>query len=218
MSIRSKFRFLWHIFFMLLLSFFIFLGLFIWMNSYTKHGEFVSIPDIKGLSVEAAEKMLENSGLKYEISDSVYAKDVPAGTVFETVPEINTKVKPKRTIFLKINARAPRLIEIPATIEGMSMRQAKATLIGLGFSVEGTKKVYGNFNGLVKGVESLTGDSIALGSKLVAGSGLILRVSATGNTPNFQSGTIPTNEEIMNQVLQATDSPQVSSSDEENWW
>ena len=41
------------------------------LDIYTRHGEAVIVPDVKGMSVSEAEKMFRNHGLTCVVSDSV---------------------------------------------------------------------------------------------------------------------------------------------------
>ena len=44
---------------------------------YTRHGEAVIVPDVKGMGVEEAEKMFRNRGLVCIALDSSYVKILP---------------------------------------------------------------------------------------------------------------------------------------------
>ena len=50
-----------------------------WLESYTRHNIAVVVPDVKGLDIEDAAEFFKNSNLRYNIIDSVYAKDVTYG-------------------------------------------------------------------------------------------------------------------------------------------
>ncbi|RZJ77551.1 MAG: PASTA domain-containing protein [Flavobacterium sp.] len=96
------------------------------LRYYTKHGEGLSVPELKGLSLAQAVTKLEDLGLRYEI-DSVYIMDKPPGIVTDQDPDANTFVKGNRTIYLTINtAQAPN-VKFP-DIENKSLREAKALL------------------------------------------------------------------------------------------
>ena len=51
------------------------------LDIYTRHGEAVIVPDVKGMGVEEAEKMFRNRGLVCIVSDSSYVKTLPAGCI-----------------------------------------------------------------------------------------------------------------------------------------
>lgn len=96
------------------------------LRYYTKHGEGLEVPELKGLSLAQAVTKLEDLGLRYEV-DSVYIMDKPPGIVTDQDPDANTFVKGNRTIYLTINtAQAPN-VKFP-DIENKSLREAKALL------------------------------------------------------------------------------------------
>ena len=68
------------------------------LDIYTRHGEAVIVPDVKGMGVEEAEKMFRNRGLVCIVSDSSYVKTLPAGCILEYNPAAGQKVKEGRTI------------------------------------------------------------------------------------------------------------------------
>ena len=65
------------------------------LRFYTRHGESISVPQLKGLSVENAVASLESLGLRYQV-DSVYQMDKEPGLVVEQDPDPNTSVKSNR--------------------------------------------------------------------------------------------------------------------------
>lgn len=121
-----------------------------WLDNYTRHGQSVSVPNVKGLPLQAAENEINKLGLKAIAIDSNYVKGMPAGAVLEQTPEGSSKVKEGRTIYLTINTAEVPKIAIPDIIENSSSRQAEARLRAMGFKltapewVEGEKDwVYG---------------------------------------------------------------------------
>ena len=67
------------------------------LDIYTRHGEAVIVPDVKGMGVEEAEKMFRNRGLVCIVSDSSYVKTLPAGCILEYNPAAGQKVKEGRS-------------------------------------------------------------------------------------------------------------------------
>lgn len=96
------------------------------LRFYTKHGEGLDVPQVKGLSVSQAISKLEELGLRYEI-DSVYVSDKPPGIVTDQDPEAGTFVKDNRTIYLTINVTQAPNVKFP-DIEFKSLREAQAIL------------------------------------------------------------------------------------------
>jgi beta-lactam-binding protein with PASTA domain len=85
------------------------------LNFYTRHGQNLPVPALKGIKVEKAIELIESQGLTYQI-DSVY-QDKPPGTVIEQDPDPNTNVKANRTIYLTvISSQAPN-IAFPDIVE-----------------------------------------------------------------------------------------------------
>jgi beta-lactam-binding protein with PASTA domain len=62
------------------------------LRYYTKHGQGLSVPSLKGLSVNQAISTLDNMGLRYSI-DSVYVMDKPPGVVIDQDPDATTFVR-----------------------------------------------------------------------------------------------------------------------------
>lgn len=96
------------------------------LRYYTKHGEGLYVPKVKGLAVAQAIEKLEEMGLRYEI-DSVYIMDQPPGIVTDQDPDANTFVKDNRTIYLTVNTTQAPNVTFP-DIENKSLREAKAIL------------------------------------------------------------------------------------------
>ena len=90
----------------------LFFGLNIWLGSYTKHGETIIVPQLKGLSMEKTEKTLKEAGLAFEIVDSLYELGKSPGTVIEQDPASKTLVKMGRTIYLTVNASKPPKVKV----------------------------------------------------------------------------------------------------------
>lgn len=116
------------------------LGALDWLDKYTRHGEAVVVPNVKGMSLTQAENQITKQALKVIVIDSSYVKGVPAGAVLEQNPSGNAKVKEGRTIYLTINADSAPKVSIPDIMDNSSLRQAEAKLRALGFKV--TDPVY----------------------------------------------------------------------------
>ncbi len=100
--------------------------IFISLRFYTRHGESIPVPGLKGLPVEKAVQILESQGFKYQL-DSVYLQDKAPGLVVEQDPDPNTSVKLNRTIYLTIITRNAPDVDFPE-ITGLSFLEAKTML------------------------------------------------------------------------------------------
>ena len=103
---------------------------------YTRHGEGVPVPLLKGLSVEKAMALLKDQGFDYKI-DSVYVLDETPGSVVEQDPDPGTSVKENRTIYLTVVTRQAPPVALP-DLESQTYREAVATIANYGLKVGDT--------------------------------------------------------------------------------
>ena len=122
------------------------------LDSWTDHGKYEVVPNMKGLSYSQAQKALLATGLQAELSDSVYDNSTAPGTVIEQSPRAKTKVKPGRVVYLTINAFSPKMVVVPSLMD-MSLRQARSVLEGLGIKNIKVSYVASEYKDLVMGVK-----------------------------------------------------------------
>lgn len=106
----------------------------LWLGAYTRHDAHEEVPDLKGLTLEEAMARTDGRDLHVEVIDSVYNDDVPKGTVTDQDPDAGKVVKPGRTIYLVMNAREHKMLNMPALVD-LSKRQAISVLEILGLKV-----------------------------------------------------------------------------------
>ena len=104
------------------------------LNFFTDHGQEIGVPDLTNMSSEMAIEVATQSGLRAEVTDSVYVRRMEKGAVFSQNPKPGAKVKKNRMVRLTINAIIPKKVTMPNLI-GYSMRQAKAELMSRGLSL-----------------------------------------------------------------------------------
>ena len=141
------------------------------LSFYTRHGEGIPVPKLKGLQVEEAVELLKSQGFRYEI-DSVYLMDKTPGMVVEQDPDPNTNVKQNRFIYLTIITRSAPDVNFP-DVEGKTFLEARAILNNFGLKVGDTSYV----SDVAKDVilkTSFGGQAIAKGEKIPKGSKLDL--------------------------------------------
>ncbi|MGM9759914.1 MAG: PASTA domain-containing protein [Parabacteroides sp.] len=146
-------------------------GVLHWLDVYTRHNEAIVVPDIKGLRLEDAVSFLENNHLRYNVVDSVFSKEVAPGAIVEVIPNVGSKVKEGRILFITINALTSQMAAIPE-ITDLSFRQAYAILKSRGFNEIEVEYVAGEYKDLAIGVEYKermlpAGELIPLNAKLV---------------------------------------------------
>ncbi|MBP5504366.1 MAG: PASTA domain-containing protein [Bacteroidales bacterium] len=107
---------------------------FVALRMYTRHGQNVSVPELRRLSLTEVKKICDERGLKFEISDSVYSSNAAPGTVIDQTPPATFKVKKERTIFLTIKAYSVEQVAMPRLID-LSIKSAQAQLATAGLGV-----------------------------------------------------------------------------------
>lgn len=149
-----------------------------WLDITTNNGEFVTVPDLKGKSLQTVKIELDDNELVMEIQDSSnYNPNYPKFSVIEQDPIAGAQVKENRKIYLTLNPSGYRKVAVPEIMR-RTFRQAKPTLEALGFEV-GDKTYIDNIGKDVvlgikyKGSDIKQGDMLPLTSKidLVLGNG-----------------------------------------------
>lgn len=153
-------------------------GVLEWLDVYTRHGETVTVPNVREMTVEEAEKAFRQEGLVCVISDTRYVKNLAAGIVFDMKPNAGEKVKEGRTIYLTINTREVPLRTVPDVADNSSFRQAEAKLQSVGFKLTEVQLIPGEKD-WVYGVkyqdrELSAGEKVPVGAALtlIVGDGL----------------------------------------------
>ncbi|MFD2552578.1 PASTA domain-containing protein [Bizionia sediminis] len=149
-----------------------------WLKISTNHGEFKTVPDLKGASIDVAKMHLEDNNLRLEVLDSSnFNPDYPKFSVIEQDPIAGKKVKDNRKIYVTLNPSGFRKVKVP-DLKEKTFRQAKPTLEALGFSIGNI--TYTDFLGENEvvtlkhnGIELKAGDELPKTSKidLVLGNG-----------------------------------------------
>ncbi|MCB8994349.1 MAG: PASTA domain-containing protein [Bacteroidales bacterium] len=104
------------------------------LRIFTRHGRALTVPDLTGLSLEEVDFITKSKNLRYNVTDSVFFKELPKGTVVKQNPRQGSKVKANRTIYLSMNAMNPERVTMP-TVTGVSLRQARAILETYGLNL-----------------------------------------------------------------------------------
>jgi beta-lactam-binding protein with PASTA domain len=97
------------------------------LNAYTRHGESLTVPDIRGMKIGNAVKVLADKKLRFIVIDSLFFPDKPALSVIEQNPAPQSKVKEGRVVYITLNVNAAPTIPMPNLVD-VSVRQASAIL------------------------------------------------------------------------------------------
>jgi serine/threonine-protein kinase len=90
--------------------------------------EDVLIPNVVGLTKEEAQKIVEESKLKFEITEETYDTEIEEGKVISQTPEykVNYKIKEKNTISVVVSL-GQKIVTVPK-VTGMTEEEATETL------------------------------------------------------------------------------------------
>ena len=149
-----------------------------WMKSYTRHGQYITVPDVSGMYEEEAGQALAAVGLRYEVSDYKYDKSLVEGGVIEQKPKSGAYVKEGRKIYLTVNTGKEPLKPIPDLADNSSLRAAESHLRAAGFKLGKTVYIDGDLDWVYE--IRYQGESIEAGTEIPEGS-LLTIVAGNGN-------------------------------------
>jgi len=104
------------------------------MHGYTRHGESITLPDLKGKLLQDAKAQMDDTNLELYILDSLYFPKKEAFAILKQDPPANSKVKENRKIYVTVNASVPPPIAVP-DIWGKDKDFAKRLLRARGLAV-----------------------------------------------------------------------------------
>ncbi len=105
-----------------------------WIDFSTHHGQEIVVPNLKAMSVDQAEDVLDELDLGYELIDTIeYNPSIPKFGVVKQDPIAGSRVKEGRKIYIKINAGAFGTVVVPNLVE-QTLRQAIPTLKAMGLN------------------------------------------------------------------------------------
>jgi beta-lactam-binding protein with PASTA domain len=105
------------------------------LRVYTRHGQSLTVPDLKGKVYKEAADILDDNNLDYVILDSSFVTGMPPMAVVEQNPKAGSKVKSGRTIYLTVNATNAPTTELPDLVGKSSFKYAKMQLESFGLQV-----------------------------------------------------------------------------------
>ena len=120
--LRSLFN--WKVLLNLIVAIGVFVGLvwltFRWLEYHTNHGQEIPVPNIVNKSVQEAIKILDDSGLEYEVDSFNYDPKYRPFQVLQVYPIPGSRVKDGRAIQLRVNPRTWAKVEVPDVINKYS--------------------------------------------------------------------------------------------------
>lgn len=114
---------------------FVFLwAIFAWMESFTRHDEFVQVPDFIDLKYTQLDEFTADKDIRYTIVDSLWDPQKPKGIVIRQDPDPGDNVKSGRMVYLYTTSFVPPMIAMPK-LEDLSKRQAQYICASYGLEV-----------------------------------------------------------------------------------
>ena len=134
----------------------------LFIDVFTSHGQQVQVPDVRNMPFEKAVQILEDAGLKWEISDSTtFYENYKPGTVIDQDPKAKSYIKKIRIIYLNVNAMHAPIVPLPKLVD-LPGRQGMATLRAMGFKNVTMDSVPSEMDGLILQV-TVDGHNVAPG-------------------------------------------------------
>jgi beta-lactam-binding protein with PASTA domain len=150
---------------------------FIIMPEYTNYNEGVTVPDVTKISLNEAETLLTDYGLRYEVLDRRANAAYPANYIIDQSPQPLQLVKPNRKVYLTVNTEVRPKAVVPKVVD-LSFRNARIQLENYGFTLGTTSYESSRFRNTVLRQSLAPGDTVDRGAavNLVISDGLGDRV------------------------------------------
>ncbi len=128
-STNSKTDIFTHIGIILALFLIVFFSFFfIYLPWSTNHGQSITVPDLKGLTMEEMEKALDDRDLDFEVSDCTFVAGAKPLSIQAQYPKAGSTVKEGRKIYLTIVSEKAPMVKVPDVL-GRSESSAKNQLL-----------------------------------------------------------------------------------------
>ena len=154
------------------LSIVLLIGLVYSLDSFTRHGEEIEVPDFAGYYLDEIKDEVLYADFKFTITDSIFNKDAEKGSIFAQIPEAGSMVKSGRNIYLTVIAKMPEMVDVPE-LRDLSIRSAKSKLETYGIEVLKLSYIPNIAKDAVIEVKH-NGEEIYAGDRLEKGSGVEL--------------------------------------------
>ncbi len=144
------------------------------LSWYTKHNDYIIVPDYRSLDFTAVQSNPENSNYQFIVIDSVFDPDKPKGSILSQDPFPGAKVKKDRMIYLTITSMVPEKTRMPE-LRNLTLRQAQSMLEAAGLKL-GNLSYIKSFDEDAVQNQLFKGKLIAAGTELDKGSVVNLSV------------------------------------------
>lgn len=139
-------------------------GTFVFLNIHTRHGENISVPDLRGMSYSNALDKMLSLGLEIEIADSGYVRTLPPDAILEQQIKPGAEVKAGRVIHVTINSSSSPTIALPDLADNCSLHEARARLSAIGFRLAPIEYISGEHDWVY--AIKVNGNSVVAGQRI----------------------------------------------------
>lgn len=131
---------------------------------YQLTGGSVPVPNVVGITSQEAQAALTSAELAFVIEEQ-FSEDVPAGSVIQTQPGAETKIRKGNEVTIVVSKGPERYI-IPSDLAGQDPNTASDALKALTLDVTGTEDVYDDKieKGKVVGTDPAAGEQVKRGA------------------------------------------------------
>ena len=147
-------------------------GVSVFLDNYTKHDDFIEVPDFKGFHYSEIDAYINDKDLRFQITDSVFDPSQPGGIVLEQLPAQGEMVKPNRKVYLTINSVVPPSVILPE-LRDITVRQVVSKIKSYGLLVDSLVYKPAECDNCVIGV-LFEGKEIEPGTEIKKGSSISL--------------------------------------------
>ncbi|BBA17420.1 PASTA domain-containing protein [Blattabacterium cuenoti] len=81
-----------------------------WIDVYTKHGSYVVVPNLIGITLPKSISILKKLGLKYNVNTSRYDPNFKINQIISFSPEYGNHVKEGRYIYIQVNSKSSQSV------------------------------------------------------------------------------------------------------------
>lgn len=144
------------------------------LRIYTRHGQEIIVPNVKGMKANQAMRKLTLLGLMPIVDDSVYVKTLAPGVIFDQSIRQGNPVKEGRMIHLTVNSGTPPQLTLPDIADNSSLREATVRLKGMGFRLGETEFIHGEKDWVYE--VKCDGRNVSAGTRINADKTIVLVV------------------------------------------
>ncbi len=104
------------------------------LDNYTRHGEEIQMPSFIGENAQNLISDSLNSDFVFVVSEQVFDKESPEGTILKQNPLPNESVKTGRKVYFTTATSLPPKVKMPLLVD-VSLRQAEIMLKAIGLKL-----------------------------------------------------------------------------------